>query len=69
VKNEFSKFGRHYNKHFIVQSSDIKNGTEIVGAKEDYFVPGVVASSLPVAWARLDESQNAFLITMRFKIN
>lgn len=39
VKNEFSKFSRHYSKHFVVQSADIKNGTEIVGAKEDYFVP------------------------------
>ena len=69
VKNEFSKFSRHYSKHFVVQSSGIKNGTEIVGSKEDYFVPGVAASPLTVAWARLDEFQNAFIITIRLKTN
>jgi hypothetical protein len=34
----FSKFNRHYGKHFIMQSSDIRQGAEIVGVMEDYFV-------------------------------
>jgi hypothetical protein len=68
VKNEFSKFNRHYGKHFITQSSDIKQGAEIVGVTEDYFIYGLAASPLTVAWIKLDEYQNAFIITLRLKI-
>lgn len=68
VKNEFSKFQRHYGKHFITQSSEIKQGPEIVGVTEDYFVYGVAASPLTIAWLKLDEFQNAFIITLRIKI-
>jgi len=68
VKNEFAKFNRHYSKHFITQSSEIKQGAEIVGVTEDYFVYGVAASPLTVAWVKLDEFQNAFIITLRLKI-
>jgi len=68
VKNEFSKFNRRYSKHFITQSSDIKDGEEIVGASKNYFVYGVTSSPLTVSWAKLDEFQNAFIITLRLKI-
>jgi len=68
VKNEFSKFNRHYGKHFITQSSDIKQGAEIVGVTEDYFIYGLATSPLTVAWIKLDEYQNAFIITLRLKI-
>jgi len=67
VKDEFSKFERLYGKHFIVQSSDVKNGTELVGVRSDYFVPDVGPSPLTVGWAKLDEIQNAFVITIRIK--
>ena len=68
VKNEFSKFNRHYGKHFITQASDIKQGAEIVGVTEDYFIYGLATSPLTVAWIKLDEYQNAFIITLRLKI-
>ena len=68
VKNEFSKFNRHYSKHFVTQSSDMKQGAEIVGVTEDYFVYGLAASPLTVTWAKLDEFQNVFIITLRLKI-
>ena len=68
VKSEFSKFNRHYGKHFITQSSDMKQGAEIVGVTEDYFVYGVATSPLTVTWAKLDEFQNVFIITLRLKI-
>jgi len=67
VKNEFSKFNRHYGKHFITQPGNITQGTEIVGATEDYFIRGVAASPLTVAWAKLDEFESAFIITLRLK--
>jgi hypothetical protein len=67
VKDEFSKFNRHYGKHFIVESSDVKNGTELVGARADYFVPDAGPSPLTVGWAKLDDIQNAFVITLRVK--
>jgi hypothetical protein len=68
VKNEFSKFNRHYGKHFIIEPGTITQGTEIVGATEDYFIAGVAVSPLTVAWAKLDEFENAFIITLRLKI-
>ena len=68
VKDEFSKFNRRYGKHFITEPGNITQGTEIVGATEDYFIRGVVASPLTVAWAKLDESESAFIITLRLKI-
>jgi hypothetical protein len=68
VKNEFLKFKRHYGKHFITQSSDIKQGDEIVGVTEDYFVYGIAASPLSVTWVKLDAFQNAFILTLRLKI-
>jgi hypothetical protein len=68
VKNEFLKFKRHYSKHFITQSSDIKQGDEIVGVTEDYFVYGIANSPLSVTWVKLDQFQNAFIITLRLKI-
>jgi len=68
VKAKYSKFNRRYSKHFITQSSDIKDGEEIVGASKNYFVYGVTSSPLTVSWAKLDEFQNAFIITLRLKI-
>jgi hypothetical protein len=68
VKNEFLKFNRRYSKHFMTQSSDIKNGEEIVGGAKDYFAYGVAISPLTVSWAKLDELQNVFIITLRLKI-
>jgi hypothetical protein len=68
VKNEFTKFNRHYGKHFITQSTDIREGEEIVGGAEDYFIFGIAASPLTVTWIKLDEFQNAFVITLRLKI-
>jgi hypothetical protein len=67
VKDEFAKFNRHYSKHFRVESSVIKNGTELVGVREDYFIPALGISPLTVGWAKLDDIQNAFIITMRLK--
>ncbi len=46
VKNEFSKFNRHYSKHFVTQSSEIKKGAEIVGVTENYFIYGIAVSPL-----------------------
>jgi len=68
VKNEFTKFNRHYGKHFITQSTDIKQGEEVVGETQDYFIYGVVGSPLTVAWVKLDDYQNAFILTLRLKI-
>ncbi len=68
VKDEFLKFNRHYSKHFITQSSDIMNGDEIAGGTKSYFVYGVATSPLTVSWAKLDEIQSAFIITLRLKI-
>jgi hypothetical protein len=68
VKDEFVKFNRHYSKHFITQASDIMNGNEIAGATKSYFLYGVVTSPLTVSWAKLDEFQSAFIITLRLKI-
>ena len=68
VKNEFSKFNRHYSKHFVTQSSEIKKGPEIVGVTENYFMYGIAVSPLSVTWAKLDEFQNVFIITLRVKM-
>jgi hypothetical protein len=68
VKDEFLKFNRHYSKHFITQSSDIMNGDEIAGGMKSYFFYGVATSPLTVSWAKLDESQAAFIITLRLQI-
>lgn len=68
VKEEFTKFNRRYSKHFMTQYSDIKNGEEIVGGTKSYFVYGFATSPLTVSWAKLDEFQNAFIITLRLKI-
>lgn len=68
VKDEFFKFNRHYSKHFITQSSNIMNGEEIVGTAESYFVPGFAISPLTVSWAKVDEFQNVFIITLRIRI-
>ena len=67
VKAEYSKFNRRYGKHFITESGSITQGAEIVGAAEDYFIRGVAASPVTVAWAKLDESESAFIITLRLK--
>lgn len=69
VKNEFSKFTRHYSKHFNAEASDIRNGTAVVGQREDYYVPGFDVSPLTVGWARFDDIQNAFILTVRFKLH
>lgn len=68
VKNEFLKFNRRYSKHFMTQSSDIKNEEEITGAIKNYYVYGFAISPLTVSWAKLDELQNVFIITLRLKI-
>jgi len=68
VKDEFLKFNRHYSKHFITQASDIMNGDEITGAMKNYFVYGVAMSPLTVSWAKLDELQSAFIITLLLRI-
>ena len=68
VKGEFTKFNRRYAKHFTTQSTDIKQGEEIVGGTQDYFIYGMLASPLTVTWIKLDEFQNAFIITLRLKI-
>jgi len=68
VKDEFLKFNRHYSKHFITQSSDIENDGETVGGTKSYFAYGYSASPLTVSWAKLDELQNVFIITLRLKI-
>ena len=67
VKNEFSKFERHYGKHFIVESSDIKKDSEIVGGRQDYYVYGFDDSPLSIAWSKIDEQQSVFVITLFLK--
>jgi hypothetical protein len=68
VKKEFSKFSRRYGKHFLVQTSDIHKASEIVGAQKDFFVPGLPNSPFTAVWAKLDELQNVFIITIRLKV-
>ena len=68
VKDEFLRFNRHYSKHFITQSSDIDNDGETVGGTKSYFLYGYSSSPLTVSWAKLDEVQNVFIITLRIKI-
>jgi|SRR5689334_9793290 len=68
VKNEFTKFNRHYGKHFTSEASDIKQGDEIVGGTEDYFIYAIDASPLSATWVKVDEVQSAFVITLRLKI-
>lgn len=69
VKSEFSKFNRHFGKHFLTQSSEVKNGTEVTAVVQDYFIQGIEGSPLTIAWIKLDESQNAFSIAIRLKVN
>ncbi|HEV8508316.1 MAG TPA: hypothetical protein VGQ53_23100 [Chitinophagaceae bacterium] len=68
VKDEFSKFNRHYSKHFITQSWDVVNGDKNAGETTSYFVYGVATSPLTVSWAQLGEFESAFIITLRLKI-
>jgi hypothetical protein len=67
VKNEFLKFERHYGKHFIVESSDIKKESEIVGGRQDYYVYGFDDSPLSIAWSKIDGQQSVFVITLFLK--
>lgn len=83
IKNEFSKFNRHYGKHFIVEAYDIKKGSVIVGGRrdyyvngkgsviiggrQDYYVYGINDSPLSIAWSKIDDLQSVFMITLFLK--
>jgi len=67
VKNEYSKFTHHYGKHFNTETSEIKKGDAVVGERQDYYVTGFPVSPITVGWAKFDEYQNAFILTVRFK--
>jgi len=69
VKEEFSKFHRRYAKHFITDTSSIRDGSEILGQTENYFIPMLPTSPLSASWAKLDDLANAFIITIRLKNN
>jgi len=68
VKKEFSKFDRKYGKNFYSENSDLKKGAEIVGAVKKYFVLFTPVSPVTIAWAKLDDYQNIFTITIRIKV-
>jgi hypothetical protein len=69
VKNEFSKFNRHYGKHFSTETSDIKHGSEITGGRQDYYVYGIDDSPLSIAWSKIDDLQSVFVITLFLKMH
>jgi hypothetical protein len=68
VKKEFIKFDRKYGKNFYTQDSEIKNGNEIVGLAKNYFMLTSPISPISIVWAKLDELQNVFTITIRMKV-
>jgi hypothetical protein len=68
VKKEFSKFDRRYGKSFYSQDSDLKKGEEIVGFAKNYFMLTNLISPISIAWAKLDDFQNVFIITIRIKV-
>ena len=69
VKKEFAKFNRRYGKDFFSSEvSDLKKENEFIGTIKNYFVFVSPFSPLTVAWAKLDDYQNVFTITIRMKI-
>jgi hypothetical protein len=68
VKKEFSKFNRRFSKHFTIEPSELKKGTEVIGLLHDYFITGLPDSPLTVGWAKLDELQNVFMIILRLTV-
>jgi hypothetical protein len=68
VKNEFSKFNRKYNKNLYSQDAEIKRGNEVVGGIKNYFALVSPFSPISIAWARLDDLQSVFTITIRIKV-
>jgi len=68
VKKEFSKFDRRYGRNLYGQDSEIKNGQEIVGIARNYFLVTSTISPVSIVWAKLDELQNVFTITLRMKV-
>jgi hypothetical protein len=68
VKKEFAKFDRRYGRNLYSQDSEIKNGHEIVGIAKNYFLFTSTISPVSIVWAKLDELQNVFTITLRMKV-
>jgi hypothetical protein len=68
VQKEFSKFDRRYGRNLFGQDSEIKNGQEIVGTARNYFLFTSAISPVSIVWAKLDDLQNVFTITLRIKV-
>jgi hypothetical protein len=70
VKKEFDRFNRKYARFFSESNpADIKNKDEIIGGVRNYFISDLAISPVSVGWARLDEFQNVFTVTLRIKNN
>ncbi len=68
VKKEFVKCGRRYSKRFSdYESSGLKNGN-IIGEIRNYFNRFCIISPVSIVWAKLDDFQNVFTITIRIKV-
>jgi hypothetical protein len=68
VKKEFSKFDRKYGKNFLQQDAQITKGDQTIGSVRNYFVLATPFSPISIAWARLDDFQSVFTITVRIKV-
>lgn len=68
VKKEFAKFDRKYGKNFYNEDAGLKKGDEMVGLVRNYFVLATPFSPVSIAWAKLDDFQHVFTITVRIKV-
>src|SRR4030095_10446448 len=68
VTKEFSKFDRKYGKNFLKQDAQITKGEQIIGSVRNYFVLATPFSPISIAWARVDDFQSVFTITIRIKV-
>lgn len=68
VKKEFSKFDRKYGKKFLQQDAEIKKNDQTIGSVRNYFVLVTPFSPISIAWARLDDFQSVFSVTVRIKV-
>jgi hypothetical protein len=68
VTKELSKIDRKYGKNFLKQDAQITKGEQIIGSVRNYFVLATPFSPISIAWARVDDFQSVFTITIRIKV-
>ncbi len=69
VKKEFDNINSEYKSHFSTSTlSNIKDGDDISGFIQNYFITLSPISPLSVAWTRVDENESALVIILRLKL-